>query len=153
MDWYFLLLMNTLIFSFIQFEANPNTPSRPKPPPGVFAFGRLSFLDKKVSWCYGCQELLKPGGNIPYLPEDMVVTTRLCRRYYNKDGQPKVSPKISSVYFHLKANCVRAACPQFETKSCIVPTNLIPFMFVQHSNALSERFGLSAGTRILQDID
>ena len=100
--------------------------------------------------CYGCKQLLKPGGNIQYPPEDMVVTTRLCCRYYDKDGQPKISPKISSVYFHLKSNCVCAACPQFETKSCVVPNNLIPLMFVQHSNALSEQFRISAGTRTLQ---
>ena len=129
-------------FNILTPEANLNVPSRPKPPPGVFAFGRLSFLDKKIARCYGCEELLKPGGNIPYPPEDMVVTTRLCRRYHDKDGQLKISPKVSSVYFHLNPNCVRAACPQFETKSCIVPSDLIPFMFVQHTNALSERFGL-----------
>ena len=120
----------------------------PNLPPGVFAFGRLSFLDKKVSRCYGCEKLLKTGGNIPYPPEDMVVTTRLCRRYYDKDGKPKLSPKISSVYFHLNPNCVRAAYPQFETKSCVVPSDLIPFIFVQHTNALCERFGLSVSTTL-----
>ena len=51
-------------------EAAP-LPSRPKPPPGVFAFARLSFLDKRVSQCYGCGKTLKEGGNIPYPPDDL----------------------------------------------------------------------------------
>ncbi len=37
-------------------------PARPKPAPGLFMFGRLTFLDKKVSRCCGCGESLKPGG-------------------------------------------------------------------------------------------
>ena len=70
--------------------------SRPKPPPGVFAFARLSFLDKRVSQCYGCGKTLKQGGNIPHPPEDMVITTMLNREYY-KEGKHQTSPKISSV--------------------------------------------------------
>ena len=29
------------------------SPKRPKPPPGIFAFAKLSFLDSKVTRCYG----------------------------------------------------------------------------------------------------
>lgn len=36
-------------------------PSQPKPPYGVFAFARLSFLDKRVSLCYACGQGLKKG--------------------------------------------------------------------------------------------
>ena len=62
-------------------------PSRPKPPPGVFAFARLSFVDKRVSQCYGCGKALKQEGNIPHPPEDMVITTMLHREYYDKEGK------------------------------------------------------------------
>ena len=51
-----------------------SVPARPKPAPGLFMFGRLTFLDKKVSRCYGCGEALKPGGLIPHPPDDLVVT-------------------------------------------------------------------------------
>ena len=123
-------------------EAAP-LPSRPKPPPGVFAFARLSFLDKRVSQCYGCGKTLKEGGNIPYPPDDLVITTMLHREYYDKEGKHHISPKISSVYFHLNPNCVRASCARFDLASCIVPGDLVPFLFVQHTSALKERFGLS----------
>ena len=123
-------------------EAAP-LPSRPKPPPGVFAFARLSFLDKRVSQCYGCGKTLKEGGNIPYPPDDLVITTMLHREYYDKEGKHHISPKISSVYFHLNPNCVRASCARFDLASCIVPGDLVLFLFVQHTSALKERFGLS----------
>ena len=57
-----------------------SVPARPKPAPGLFMFGRLTFLDKKVSRCYGCGEALKPKGLIPHPPDDLVVTTRLHRK-------------------------------------------------------------------------
>jgi hypothetical protein len=90
-------------------------------------FGRLAFLDNKVSRCYGCGEALKPGGRIPHPPDDLVVTTRLNRQYYNQDGQLQTSPRISSVYFHLNPQCVRAACPLFAVTSCQIPNDLIGF--------------------------
>ena len=123
-------------------EAAP-LPSCPKPPPGVFAFARLSFLDKRVSQCYGCGKTLKEGGNIPYPPDDLVITSMLHREYYDKEGKHYTSPKISSVYIHLNPNCVRASCARFDLASCIVPGDLVPFLFVQHTSALKERFGLS----------
>ncbi len=52
-------------------------PSLPKPPPGIFTFAHLSFLNKRVSQCYGCGKTLKQGGHIPHPPEDMVITTML----------------------------------------------------------------------------
>ena len=57
-------------------------PSRPKPPPSIFTFTRLSFLNKRVSQCYGCGKTL-----IPHPPEDMVITTMLHREYYDKEGK------------------------------------------------------------------
>ncbi len=91
-------------------------PSHPKPPPGIFTFAHLSFLNKRVSQCYGCGKTLKQGGHIPHPPEDMVITTMLHREYYDKEGKHQTSPKISSVYFHLHPNCVRASCEGFKVK-------------------------------------
>ena len=51
-----------------------SVPARPKPAPGLFMFGRLTFLDKKVSRCYGYGEALKLGGLILHPPDDLVVT-------------------------------------------------------------------------------
>ena len=109
--------------------------------PGLFMFDRLTFLDKKVSRCYGCGEALKPGGLIPHPPDDLVVTTRLHRKYY-REGKLQTSPRISSVYFHLKQDCVRASCPSFSLASCQFPQDLVSFLSVQHKNALLQRFGV-----------
>ena len=117
-------------------------PARPKPAPGLFMFGRLTFLDKKVSRCYGCGESLKPGGLTPHPPDDLVVTTRLHRQYYH-EGKLQTSPRISSMYFHLNQDCVRASCPSFALTSCQVPQDLVPWLFVQHKNALLQRFGIA----------
>ena len=76
---------------------SPTTLSVQKPPPGIFDFAKLSFLDRKVSRCYGCGQSLKPGGLMPCAPDDFVLTTRLQRRYY-KDGRQHISPDITSVY-------------------------------------------------------
>ena len=53
------------------------THSPRKPPPGIFVFARLPFLDSKVTRCYGCGNSLKPEGTTPNPPDDLVLTTRL----------------------------------------------------------------------------
>ena len=84
-------------------EVTENTqlhyPQRPKPPPGIFAFARLIFLDSRVSRCYGCGQPLKPEG-VPQAPDDLIVTTRPNRKFY-KEGRQHVSPDVSSVYCHV----------------------------------------------------
>ena len=81
----------------LTYQAQQSSPARQKPDFGSFAFARLPYLDSRVSRCYGCGELLKPGGVLPPPPNDLVMTTRLHRKYY-KDGQLQISPTISSVY-------------------------------------------------------
>ena len=56
---------------------------------------------------------LKPGGVLPPPPNDLVMTTRLHRKYY-KDGQLQISPTISSVYLHVNSCCARAAQPDWQ---------------------------------------
>ena len=70
----------------LTYQAQQSSPARQKPDFGSFAFARLPYLDSRVSRCYGCGELLKPGGVLPPPPNDLVMTTRLHRKYY-KDGQ------------------------------------------------------------------
>ena len=118
-----------------------NYPERPKPAPGIFAFGILSFLDSKVSRCYGCGQTLKPGGLISLAPDDLVLTTRLQRKYY-KDGRQHISPDISSVYCHVNPYCVTTAFPGFQPSLCQVPSDLLPFLLPEHKEMVVNRLGV-----------
>lgn len=117
-------------------------PQRPKPPTGIFAFALLSFLDSRVTRCYGCAQSLKPEGLVPQAPNDLVVTTRLHRKYF-KDGRQHVSPEVSSVYCHVNLYCVTAAFPGFQPSLCQVPSDLVPFLLPEHKAAAITRLGVS----------
>ena len=117
-------------------------PQRPKPPTGIFAFALLSFLDSRVSRCYGCTHSLKPEGLVPQAPNDLVVTTRLHRKYV-KDGMHHVSPEVSSVYRHVNLYCVTAAFPGFQSSLCQVPSDLVPFLLPEHKAMAFTRLGVS----------
>ena len=106
-------------------------PQRPKPPTGVFAFALLSFLDSRVTRCYGCAQSLKPEGLVPQAPNDLVVATRLHGKYF-KDGRQHVSPEVSSVYCHVNLYCVTATFPGFQPSLCQVPSDLVPFCLPEH---------------------
>jgi hypothetical protein len=114
------------------YHAQQFSPARQKADFGSFA--RLPCLYSRVSRCYGCGELLPPP------PNDLVLTTRLHRKYY-KDGQLQISPTISSVYLHVSSYCARAALPDF-TPSCHFPDDLAPFLQKEHYDLMYAKLGL-----------
>ena len=85
---------------------------------------------------------MKPGGVLPVPPSDLVLTTRLHRKYY-KDGQLQISPTISSVYLHVNSYCARAALPDFTAGSCHLPNDLLPFLQKEHYDLIYEKLGLN----------
>ena len=85
---------------------------------------------------------LKPGGVLPPPPNDLVMTTRLRRKYY-KDGQLQISPTISSVYLHVNSYCALAAQPDFTLASCHLPNDLVPFLQTEHYNLIYAKLGLN----------
>ncbi len=125
----------------IIYQTQKFSPARQKPDFGSFAFARLPYLDSRVSKCYGCGELLKPGGVLPPQPNDLVVTTRLHRKY-PKDGQLQISPTISSVYLHVSSYCARAALPDFTPALCYLPNDLAPFLYKEHHDLMHAKLGL-----------
>ena len=60
---------------------------------------------------------------------DLVVTTRLHRKYY-KNGQLQISLSISSVFLHFSLHCARAASTEFKfTPACRhSPSDLVSFL-------------------------
>ena len=84
----------------------------------------------------------KPEGVLPPPPNDVVMTTRLHRKYY-KDRQLQISPTISSVYLHVNSCCARAAQPDFTLASCHLPNDLVPFLQTEHYNLIYAKLGLN----------
>ena len=124
------------------YQAQQPNPARQKPDFGSFVFASLLYLDSRVSRCYGCGELLKPGGVLPPPPNDLVLTTRLHRKYY-KNGQLQISPSISSVYLHVNSQCVRAAFAEFTPACCNLPRDLVPFLLKEHYDLMFAKLGLN----------
>ena len=58
-----------------------------------------------------------PAGVLPPPPSDLVLTTRLLRKYY-KNRQLQISLSISSVYIHVNSHCARAAFTEFTHACC-----------------------------------
>ena len=100
--------------------SHPSSPSQisnalgrvpsPSPMPGQFIVYPLNFCPPQVSICYGCSKSLKPGGQIPLPPHDLVVTSNMMRSF-QQGGQWK--SKQSNVYFHCNVACIRAKQPSF----------------------------------------
>ena len=122
-------------------NTQPPFPQRPKPEAGILVFARLPFLDSKVTRCYGCGDTLKPSGTIPSPPDDLVLTTRLHRRYF-KDGRQHMSPDISSVYYHVNPYCIRITFPAFQPNVCRIPPDLQPFLQPEHKQLIFERLAV-----------
>ena len=100
--------------------SHPSSPSQistalgwvpyPSPMPGQFIVYPLNFCPPQVSICYGCSKSLKPGGQIPLPPHDLVVASNMMRSF-QQGGQWK--SKQSNVYFHCNVACIRAKQPSF----------------------------------------
>ena len=116
-------------------------PARHKPAPGTFIFAKLAFLDPRVSRCYGCGDQLKPGGNLPSPPNDLVMTTRLHRKYY-KEGQLQVSSEIKPVYLHVHSYCARSAYQDFNAACCQLPDDLRPYLQQEHYDLIFWGLGI-----------
>lgn len=123
-------------------NVSPTAPVRPKPSVGVFTFARMQFLDNRVSKCYGCGGDLKPGGQIPSPPGDLIATTRLHRQFY-KNGQHQTSPIVSSVYFHLNLYCLQRGYGSFHSGLCQMPNDLIPFLLPEHKEFINRALGIT----------
>lgn len=119
-----------------------NTPAKPNPAPGTYVVALLRFTDPRVSKCYGCRGTLKPGSAIPYSPNDMVVVSKLFRRYF-KDGREHTSPDLSMVYFHANMSCILLQCPGFLGNMLYVPPDLIPHLQESHKALLRRVFCIS----------
>ena len=93
------------------YAAPPSAVSHPlSPSPGQFIVYPLNFCPPQVSICYRCSESLKPGGQIPLPPHDLVVASNMMRSF-QQGGQWK--SKQSNVYFHCNVAFIRAKQPSF----------------------------------------
>ena len=116
-------------------------PARPALAFGTFAVGNLKFLDGKVSVCYGCRRTLKPQGQIPPEPEDLVIVS-VARRSYMKDGKLVTSSEYTNVYYHLNPNCVAEKNAFFLPGLVKIPDDLKPFLKQSHIRAIREKLSI-----------
>ena len=107
----------------------------PSPLPGQFIVCPLRFCPPQVSMCYGCSNSLKPGGQIPLPPRDLVVVSNMMRSFQH-GGQWK--SKQSNVYFHCSAACIRAKQPSFTY--CTMPWFIRSMLPDQQLEALIQLF-------------
>ena len=113
---------------------------RPKPAFGTFVISSLRILDPKVSVCYGCKEALKPGGQSPGAPDELVVVTRIRRKYF-KDGILQQSPDLTNVYHPLNPNCVHEQHSFFIPGLIAVPDDLKAHLSNAHRQDIRQRLG------------
>ena len=116
-------------------------PAKPNPAPGTYVVALLMHTDPRVSTCYGCRNTLKPGSMIPPCPNDMVVASRLYRKYF-KDGREHISPSMSMVYFHASIPCILLQCPGFVTSMVYVEPDVVSHLQESHREVLRRVFNL-----------
>ena len=111
----------------------------PSPLPGQFIVYPLKFCPPQVSICYGCSNTLKPGGQIPLPPHDLVVASNMMRSFQH-GGQMR--SKQSNVYFHCSGACIRAKQPYFS--HCSMPWFIRSSLTDQQLDFLSKMFPVYA---------
>ena len=105
----------------------------PSPMPGQVIVYPLNFCPPQISICYGCSKSLKPGGQIPLPPHDLVVASNMMRGF-QQGGQWK--SKQSNVYFHCNVACIRAKQPSFSY--CTMPWFIQSMLTDQHLGFLGK---------------
>jgi hypothetical protein len=97
----------------------------------------LEYCDPRVSKCFGCGGDMKPNGNVPEVPNNMVIVSRARRRYV-QNGEYKTSPGLSNVYFHFNIACVKLHNQYFLPAFLVVPQDLKRHLTDIHKNILSQ---------------
>ena len=83
----------------------PLSPGYPNPLFGTYMLYFLKYCLPQVKTCFGCDQTLKPGGQIGKLPYDLVNVSNAKRFYYDRAGQLKERP--GNVYYHVNAGCMK----------------------------------------------
>ena len=94
-----------------------------------------------VRLCYGCSQILMPGGIIATPPNDLVIMTRMNRQYRdNTTGEMR--SKEGNVYFHLNVHCIRRKQPYFSPQIATLSDESPPYLTQAHLHFLTA-FGLN----------
>ena len=102
---------------------------------GGFRITFLQLCSPVVRLCYGCSQTLKPGGMIATPPNDVVIMTRMNRRYRdNTTGE--IRSKEGNVYFHLNIHCIRRKQPYFSPQIATLSDETVPYLTQVHLHFL-----------------
>ena len=87
--------------------------------PDGFTISLLQFCHPSVRVCFGCSQLLKPGGDIPNPPHDLTITSKIERSFCDPvTGEAR--SRLGNVYFHLNLDCVKRKQPYFMAQMATV---------------------------------
>lgn len=112
----------------------------PDPHAGVFHISLLQLCPPQVAKCYGCGQLLKLNGRICQPPYDLVIVTKMNREFRTANGDKQ--SKVSNVYFHCSARCVRNKQPYFLPNVCICPPEIVDLLEQSHRDVIRQELGL-----------
>jgi len=111
----------------------------PSPPSGVFELHLLQRCPSQVSVCFGCGQVLKPGGFIGNPPCDLVVVSRMSREYYDQNRRKQ--SREGNVYFHALRKCIQQKQPYFT--NITIPLGIEMVLTPIHETFIGNEFGIT----------
>ena len=79
----------------------------------------LEHCPPQVKTCFGCDQTLKPGGQIGEPPYDLVIVSNAKRSYYDRAGQLQERP--GNVYYHVNAGRMKKHQAYFMASQVEIP--------------------------------
>ena len=120
-------------------DARPNI-GYPHPLFGTYMLYFLQFCPPQVRQCFGCGQVLKPGGKILPPPHDLVIVSNASRAYTDQSGA--VKEKRGNVYYHVQGQCLRRHQAYFIASLVQIPEAIKCFLAPPHA-ALLRDFGIT----------
>jgi len=98
----------------------------------------LKFITNRISKCQGCKGSLKRSDNsLPMPPNDLIVSRMERRPFVAPDGTVRLPSKSSASHYHLKMECLTAACASFDPRDIVTPPDVSKRLTPQHFAILS----------------
>lgn len=113
-----------------------NIPALPNPSVGSYVVALLDYCNPLVTRCFGCQVLFRENNILPPSPRNLVVVSKMKRKYKGKDGIVKEGAP-SNVYFHLIEKCIKSQNPYFIPSLIHCPEDLKTHLQLPHRQYLS----------------
>ena len=99
----------------------------------------LVFIPSRVEKCYGCSRKFRPRQKILTPPNDLVVSHREQRSYWDRSGASKQAKVPSNAYYHLDIkNCIKPKSPSFTLTKLVISDSNRARLTDVHKSKLQE---------------